>query len=109
MTDDKGDDPFRASLSGELLEQYDQVMKMPPSSIRDDLVAKIKAMATGSYEYFDWDGRAVRVAAAGGACEVFTNGAWSTGGPSYTVRQEECTPLSSEQFERRFPDAAAAG
>ena len=99
-------DPVRAALPAEVRPHYDETMRMPPSPIRDDLVQRIRRMAGGEYNYFDWDGVAVRVSCADSSSHIYRDGAWQAGGPSYTVRLEECDELTSEQFAERFPDLA---
>jgi len=98
----------RETLPEEYRAEYDKVMAMEASPMRDELVLKIVRMAKGECDYFDWNGVAVRVACAGGACQTFRDGAWQDGGPSYSVRQEECDPLTREELARRWPAAVSS-
>ncbi len=98
-------DPRRGELPPDYRGEYDRVRAMSPSAIRDDMIERIVRMASGAHDYFDHDGVCVRVACAGGAVQTFRDGAWQPGGPSYTVRQEECEAISRDEAAARFPDA----
>lgn len=99
-------DETYAGFPPEVRSEYEKLLAMPPSTMRDQMLDKLFRIGAGDHDYFDWNGVAVRVACAGGAVETFENGLWRPGGPSRTVRDEECDPLTIEQLHERHPAAA---